>query len=59
MTDLDKKIEHMKNTMKTVVDLLKDLEEIRHEELKSLTKRVTTLEHQVAIHIENKNKGVI
>ena len=47
MDDIIKRIDTIKNIIKTLADLLKDLDEQREEDKKELEKRVAALEYAI------------
>lgn len=45
--EIEKSIERIKNTFKTLADILIDLDKDRQEQIKDLNKRLGNLEHRI------------
>jgi flagellar motility protein MotE (MotC chaperone) len=55
LSEIDKFIERIKNTLSTLADLLRDIDEERERDRKEFNRRITTLEYAYARILEEKN----
>ena len=55
LSEVDKFIERIKNTVSTLADLLKDIDEERERDRKEFHRRITNLEYAYTRILEEKN----